>query len=505
MASRPGRMQADPRDSVWDVAVIGTGAGGGTAGFNLARSGRSVLFIERGPMKHELVVQNPFAPPSISQNASGWWPHSVRRREDTDGSSQAWIGCGLGGSTAVFTMVMDRFRPADFTPRRFAPKSSAETLPEIWPIAYEELEPYYREAEALFRVRGTDDPLTPTGGQLLQPAAPSGAELALHIVLQQSGLHPYRLHSACERVPGCGSCLGRLCTRACRNDAGRMCVLPAIQRHGAHVLSDCRVLRLEAVGRTVHSAVCLWNGEQVEIRAKTFVLGLHSMLTPALLLRSANASFPDGLGNSSGTVGRYLMCHVADSLLLSFDEPHGFANELLNHGLSLNDFYLRDGAKLGNIHAHAADCAGFRDSLLPCDENGATALFHTIVEDFPHAENRVTPAADSDDGVCWQYELPDELRHRSRMLVDAFADAISERCRVKLLQPSCSLNIGHACGTCRFGDDPRTSVLDRDNRIHDLDNVYVVDASFFPSSGGINPCLTVVANSLRVSALVARR
>jgi choline dehydrogenase-like flavoprotein len=324
-------------------------------------------------------------------------------------------------------------------------------------------------------------------------------------MLKQSGLHPYRLHSACERIPGCvGHCFGQICTRRCRNDAGRICVAPALENHGAHILPNCHVISLDAAGRTVQSAVCLWNGRRVAIRARIFVLALNAMLTPALLLRSANAAFPDGLGNSSGAVGRYLMYHVSDTIAVHFDWPRGFINGLLNHGLSLNDLYVHGGMKLGNIHAHAIVNSALRDATHSPDAAG-TAVFHTIVEDFPSADNRVTLARDSDDGVHWHYDVSDELRMRSELLVNAFADALRPKGRVKKLEPSCILNMGHVCGTCRFGTDPHTSVLAADNRIHDLDNAYVVDASFFPSSGGMNPSLTIVANSLRVSALIARR
>jgi choline dehydrogenase-like flavoprotein len=229
------------------------------------------------------------------------------------------------------------------------------------------------------------------------------------------------------------------------------------------------------------------------------VLALHALLTPALLLRSANELFPDGLGNSSGMVGRNLMFHVLDSLLVHFNDLHGQPNALLNHGLALNDFYTRDGVKLGNIQAHAANLGQF----LGEDTLASKAHFFTILEDFPYMTNRVMPKRGGDDGVCWEYRHSDELEFRRDMLTNAFVAALRPIRTVE--ERRGSLNIPHACGTCRFGADPHTSVLDRDNRIHDLDNAYVLDASFFPSSGGMNPSLTIVANSLRVSALIAKR
>jgi choline dehydrogenase-like flavoprotein len=131
--------------------------------------------------------------------------------------------------------------------------------------------------------------------------------------------------------------------------------------------------------------------------------------------------------------------------------------------------------------------------------------FATIVEDLPYPGNCVTAKSGSDSEIEYTYSYPDELGSRARTLREAFKGVLGRSFDVRLLQPSGMLNRGHVCGTCRFGDDPRTSVLDRDNRAHDLDNLYVLDASFFPSSGGINPSLTIVANSLRATDKIAQR
>ena len=460
-----------PGDRIWDIVVVGAGAGGGTAGYDLARRGRSVLFLERGV-------------------GAGWWPHPVRRKGDSDAASQAPIGCGIGGSTALFSMVMDRLRPMDF---------------ERWPIGFDEMEPYYWDAERLYRVRGTDDPLTSLPTWLLDPPAASPDECAIHATLQGRGLHPYRLHYAWEHVDDCeDACVRRVCTKACRNDAGRMCVRPALEQHGAHILPGCRVSRLNTRGREVMSATCVLDGRSIEIRARTFLLGLNALLTPALLLRSANESFPDGLGNGTGMVGRNLMFHASDHLLVRFPDLDGPLNTRMRHGVSLNDFYCVDGTKLGTIQAHAA-FVGLDAQRFGSDDRVGSAIFHTIVEDFPDAGNRVVPAPGSDDAISWEYSYPDELGARSDMLVRSFTAALGATCDVKAMSPRGELNATHACGTCRFGDDPRTSVLDRDNRVHELENLYVVDASFFPSSGGMNPSLTIAANALRVSSAVARR
>jgi len=132
-------------------------------------------------------------------------------------------------------------------------------------------------------------------------------------------------------------------------------------------------------------------------------------------------------------------------------------------------------------------------------------MFVAIVEDLPYLANRVTAKPGTEEEIVYTYRYPDELRYRAQMMSDGFMSAVAPVLGVRSMQPTGALNGSHVCGTCRFGDDPRTSVLDRDNRAHDLDNLFVLDASFFPSSGGINPSLTIVANSLRASEMIARR
>ena len=524
----------DPEDHLWDVIVIGTGAGGSTAGFNLARLGRSVLFVERGKLLHHdpAVVRGvPFSWTDNPERAlnHGWWPRPVYHREEEGGASvptRPLIGSGAGGSTAQFGAVMDRFRPQDFTPRRFFPDIPDASLPEAWPISYEEMVPFYERAESLYRVRGTQDPLTSTVNSLLEPPPASDRELAVFAALQGAGLNPYRIHSALERVPGCSGCPGMLCPRACRNDAARICLYPALERHGAKILPNCRAMRFVESGRVVKQAVCEWNGQRIALRARVFVLAANAFLTPALLQRSANERFPDGLANSSGLVGRNLMLHASNHLFTRLKRPAPGLGLNMNHGFSLNDFYVHDGTKLGNIHAHPL---ATRDEIMtflvqyykgfnllpgrllsPITSVGtflcrSWIVFAAIVEDLPYPGNYVAAKAGSEEDIVYTYRYPDELRHRSRMMCDGFKSAVAPLLDVRPLQPTGALNGGHVCGTCRFGDDPQTSVLDRDNRAHDLDNLYVLDASFFPSSGGINPSLTIVANSLRATDKIDQR
>ena len=516
-----------PEAQVWDAIVVGTGAGGATAGFNLARLGRSVLFVERGKLLHHdptVARGDPFSWTGDPEEAlnHGWWPRPFHQQDQKGAlvAARPPIGCGASGSTAHFNAVLDRFRPQDFLPRQFFPDAPDASLPESWPVSYEEMAPFYERAERLYRVRGTQDPLASSGSDLLEPPPASDRELAIFEALKGATLHPYRIHYALEQVPGCDGCAGMLCPHPCRNDAARICLYPALELYGARILPNCRAIRLEESRRVVGQVVCDWNGRRIALRARVFILAANAFLTPALLQRSASERFPDGLANSSGFVGRNLMLHAAAHL---FVRPKRANLGLeMNYGLSLNDFYVQNGEKLGNLHAHPVLNRDQAVKFVIENYRGLNGLpgplryriaskasfisrswtaFAAVVEDLPYPENRVEAKAGSDEDIVFTYLFPDELRRRASTIAHTFKSAVAARLDVR--SAGAELNGSHACGTCRFGDDPRTSVLDRDNRAHDLDNLYVLDGSFFPSSGGINPSLTIIANSLRATDKIA--
>jgi choline dehydrogenase-like flavoprotein len=490
---------SDAQHTTWDVVVIG--AGGGPAGLNFAKRGKSVLFVERGD-PWDGISSASRSPRFHSWDRKVIEPHGSA---ETETQQSFTVAHAVGGTTSVFAMVMDRFRPVDFTPHRFAHSAPESSLPATWPIEYEELAPYYAQAERLFRVRGSADPLTLIGDSLLTPLPPSTTESRICQTLMEGGLHPYSLHYAREHLEGCDGCPTGPCPKSCKNDAGRLCVVPAVESYGAHLITNCLVTKLETHARTVTRIIGRWNGQRISIRGKIVILAANAVATPALLLRSANDEFPQGIGNVSGMLGRNLMAHVSDYLAVKVDGIESAINRELHNGISFNDFYFHQGLKLGNIHAHAMELLPLLKELAPYLQTEApeagTALFATVVEDFPYPQNRVIATTETEDGLTWEYHHPRELRERSDRLISAFSQAIPSW-QVIVKRPAGMLNAAHICGTCRFGDDPTTSVLNRNNRAHELDNLFVLDASFFPSSGGINPSLTVVANSLRVSTLI---
>jgi choline dehydrogenase-like flavoprotein len=531
----------DPERVEWDVIVCGTGMGGGTLGYCLARAGRRVLFVEKGrsfldpqaPAYRGITAEevNNFSslPDAKRDEVLSLAGRSIDQIEDHSAARarhyRADVGCGTGGSSALYGMVLERLYPADFEPAEHH-QVAQSTLPDRWPISYRELEPYYLAAERLYRVRGTPDPLrNEPQDHLLPPPPLTPANDQVYQFLKEQGCHPYHLHLACEYVPGCECCQGFLCPRECKNDSARVCLLPAVREHAAQVLSQCAAIRLEASGHAVARLVCDWQGRRIALRGKYFVLAAGALATPVLLLNSRDQDWPRGIANRSGLVGRNLMRHALELVVLRPKDVRAVGN---TKELAFNDFYLRDGKKFGSVQSVGPlppllasmgklgprwRWVGYlRQALTPAWNflRARVIPLAAIVEDLPYHDNRVWPAEaapgmNSAPAFRLEYRLREEGRQRAQECSQAL---------VRLFKPLRAFGasasgdnklIAHVCGTCRFGTDPRTSVLDRDCRAHDLDNLYVVDASFFPSSGGINPSLTIAANALRVADhLIAR-
>jgi choline dehydrogenase-like flavoprotein len=532
-AYAPDDREAEP----WDVIVVGTGMGGSTVGHALARLGRRVLFIERGMFLFGgadrgdgRLATDPDERPEARMRR-GWWPLAIEGKTNS-GKMEffAPLGCGSGGTTNLYAAQLERLAPSDFRPRASHPDVADSTLPESWPISYEELVPYYRRAEELFRVRGTPDPLNPDpGAKLIEPPPLSARDQAFFDSFRELGLNPYRAHVGYEFIPGCEECGGTMCPRACKNDAGRICLMPALERHGARILSECEVLGLSADATRVTSVRCRKDGREFSIAGKIVVLAAGAYRTPILLLNSTSAAWPAGLANRSGAVGRNLMVHAGDFVAVRAKRKLSIVGP--KKAISLNDFYLSQGRKLGTFQSvgisvewgyilyflrtkFAKGAGSWRKLTNPFLRMVAhaaafhfrnAAMFATIVEDLPYWENRVLPDPQSKNGMRFEYSYPAELRERNLLFRKRLAAALAPRHRILVLSGQNSLNFGHVYGTCRFGTDPATSVLDKHNRAHDVENLYVVDASFFPSSGGMNPTLTIAANALRVADAIDRR
>lgn len=529
----------------WDAIVIGTGMGGATLGYALARAGWRVLFCEKGKSHldgaqtlrgdyAESFFPRPKAPqPEHRQILSQAGRYSDLIEDQSFSRSRTFIpfvGSGTGGSTALYGMALERFFPTDFQPRRNFPNANETTLPEEWPVSYAELAPYYEAAEKLYRVRGTPDPLrvSEQRGHLKAPPplTPAGAEL--YDFFERKGLHPYRLPMACEFVPECECCQGYLCARGCKNDAANICLQPALAEYGAQLLDECEVTRLDATRTEVTGVACARHGESVILQGKIVVLAAGALETPSILLQSVSRDWPQGLANDSGMVGRNLMRHHIDLHLVVPNTPGPLENRFKE--LAFNDFYEFNGEKLGSVQSlgrlPSAEIltASMEQDLRNGPVPGAGGFFKLMklaitplvsrlvsrnlalaatLEDLPYLDNRVMPLSSTTGRTAGRLSIQYQMRPEGRTRVAAFrrlvAQALKPYKTTLIKQAENNQRIAHACGTCRFGLNPADSVLDKHNRAHDLANLYVVDSSFFPSSAGTNPSLTIAANALRVA------
>ncbi|WP_301549850.1 GMC oxidoreductase [Mycolicibacterium sp. P1-5] len=513
--------------------------GGGTLGYRLAQAGRRVLFVEKGrstlPGTPGTIrsAMPELAEPAATRSKRTYYDALARGGRSTDEVEDIsgrrakrfvpFIGSGTGGSSALYGMVCERFFARDFTPRQNFADPGDSTVPEAWPVSYDEMRPWYAAAETLLGVRGQPDPLRPDAGLNLPAAPPFSADnQPLVKYLTDSGLHPYHLPMACDYRVGCATCQTFLCAQSCKNEPGRNAVLPAITEHDAQLLSECRVMYLEADRTQVRQVICEHPSGRLALRAKVIVLAAGALATPVLLLNSRSGDWPRGLANSSDMVGRNLMRHLLDPVMLW---PHSDSTITgANKEIGLNDFYFYGGQKYGTVQSFGAippmewltNRPGPQAKALRVMSPAVRRVYEkfftgglilaAMMEDLPYADNRVLLSENSkNDGrqrMRIQYRLHTNEIERHTAFLRLFKEVLKPFRTRGLGSGKENSNLGHVCGTCRFGTDPTTSVLDPQNRAHEVDNLYVVDSSFFPSSAGLNPSLTVAANALRVAEIL---
>ena len=514
----------------YDVIIIGTGAGGGTLAYKLAErtarngNGKRILVLERGDW--------------VAREAENWDPRAVVG-DDRYGCHEQWSdGNGstfepgthynVGGNTKFYGAALWRMRERDF-----GALQHHGGLSPAWPVSYDEFEPWYAEAERLYQVHGArgDDPTDPRASSAFPypPVSHEPRVQRLHDDLTAIGRKPFPapvgvrldekdpVRSACIR---CGTCDGFPCLVQAKSDSEVLCIRPAIDGGGVELRTRTKVKRLEtsASGREVTSVVAECDGEEVRFSGDVVVVAGGAINSAAMLLASANTAHPSGLANSSGTLGRFYMCHNNSMLLALSTEPNATR---FHKSFALADFYFGAddfdyplgliqmmGKVDSEVLAKGAPRGTPKKILALMASHGLP--FWLTSEDLPDADNRVTL---SDSGqICLSYT--DNNLEGHRRLVAMLKSMLGHiGCETEHLLPH-NVYIGakiplagvaHQCGTARFGTDPKTSVLDLNCKAHDVDNLYVVDSSFFPSSSAVNPALTIIANALRVGDHLAAR
>ncbi|WP_425097889.1 GMC oxidoreductase [Tropicibacter sp. S64] len=509
-------------DTPWDAIVIGTGMGGGTIGQALAEAGQKVLFLEKGPAGFRSEVNglsDVFVPEA--RLTRGLWPEPLHvTLNGRDAAFHAPLGAGVGGSSVFYAATLERPERHDLEETDGRPHPTGG-----WPVGFEAMEPYYARAARQFRVYGSPDPLSPEAPIPLRAAPQLNAtEQALMDSLSAGGLHPYHAHTALERVPDCLRCLGTKCPKRCKMDGRSAGVDPALATGNATLIDRADVTRLATEGNAITHVETRIDGRTQIFRAKRYILAGGALGSAHLLLKSASEAHPTGLANTSGLVGRNLMFHLNE--IFALWPKGGELEDGATKAISLRDLY-HSGARFGTVQAMGIRAAygeivfylnqmlarsrfagvpGARHltrlpAAIAARLFGQAQLFVGLMEDLPYPENRVTFDPAHPERLQVIYTFADELLHRRRAFRRAIRQAFRGHRRMFLgIAPE--LNYGHPCGTLRFGHDPKTSVLRPDCRSHDIANLWVTDASFMPTSMGVNPSLTIAANALRVADIL---
>lgn len=490
-----------------EVAIIGSGMGGGMLARALAERGIEVLVIERG---HRL--------PREAQN---WDPKSVFREHRyknaglwKNGSDKSDFMPGVhyyvGGNTKVYGASLIRFREKDFQEYQ-----AAEGTSPAWPFSYEDLEPYYLAAEKALKVRGSagaDPTEPPRSGDYPFPALDHDRYVeSFANSLRREGLHPYQMSMGVDFGSGgncirCKTCDGFPCQLGAKNDSETCGIDPALATGKARLLEGVTVKRLihDASGKKIIKAIGSIGDQEIEIIAKTFVVSGGAANSAALLLQSNSEKHPSGLSNSSGLVGRNWMVHNA-TFMVGWN-PGRRNDSVFQKTLAFNDWYFESqaGYPLGNVQMLGKLQADmFKDSKpwIPTSVLRAFAS-HSIdiyleSEDLPDKDNYVSVDENGKITVNWK---PNNLAAHGQLIKQARSSLKRAGFPIVFKQTMGIETNSHMCGTLVAGRDPKKSVLDEFCRSHDVENLFVVDSSFFPSSGAANPALTIAAQAYRVAA-----
>jgi len=515
----------------YDVAIIGTGAGGGTLAWALAGTGKRILLIERG----EYVPREKDNWSTRAVNLEGKYNTNEVWRDQDGKELHPHTNYYVGGNTKFYGAALFRLRREDFGEIKHHGGISP-----AWPVSYEDMEPYYTQAERLYQVhgeRGVDPTDPPAGAPYPHPPVSHEPRVQqLSDDFARLGRRPFHVplgvmldeknpqKSRCIR---CETCDGHPCLVYAKSDAQVICVDPALAHPSVTLVTGAHVTRLEtsASGREVTRIVVDRGGVTEAYAAGIVVVACGAINSAALLLRSANDKHPRGLANGSDTVGRHYMGHVNSVLMAVSKCPNP---TVFQKTLALNDFYFGSedwDHPMGHISfvgkldgetlkaGAPAIAPGFTLDLMAKH----SLDFWLTSEDLPDPDNRVT--LDREGNIVLAYKPNNEEGHRR--LIAKLKSLMSQQTKCRVHGHECHeglfarnlylgqriplAGVAHQNGTIRFGRDPQTSALDANCKAHELDNLYVVDASCFPSSAAVNPALTIMANALRVGEHLKER
>jgi len=501
----------------WDIIIIGSGMGGSVAAFELSKNYK-VLLLERGPsyISHS---------DRLSLNTDdGRFLDNISLNVNNDLKVLKFpIGNGSGGGTLLYGAQLERFKSSDFEYKKYCAKDEYSNNFIDWPISLEDLDDYYKRAEDLFKISNiyefNRDKLN------YNPVKFKYIQKAFFDEFKKLGLAPYYSNVAYDFIEGCTGCGSKICINKCKNDAAKICIQPALINNKLYLLNGAEVIKINTTRENedhfADGVVIIKDNKKYEINGKMVILASGALSSPKLLFNSANTFFPQGLGNISNQLGKNLMFHNSDFFLIKPKKYH--IDDNINYKfISTDYFYIHEGVKYGTFQSVGIQLNSFYISKflinkfniiigkpnklilkiinlfsLFCEYFSLNRfVFASIIEDYPYPHNYVNLNT-KDNSI--HYTISNEQSKRSFKMKDLIREKIKDYYYITSISSKINLNLGHPCGTCRMGFGPNDSVLNKYNQVHFYKNLYVLDSSFFVSSGSTNPSLTIAANSLRVS------
>jgi choline dehydrogenase-like flavoprotein len=490
----------------YDVIVVGGGAGGATFAYACARAGKSVLVLERGKRS---------TPTSPSHDEKAMLidkrPYDDREVDVNGSARRLYMGGVLGGGTSLYGGALVRPSEEDFQPGKYYGKRIPRAIWD-WPISYSDLEPHYTEAEQLYGVAGCGEedftPLQkPAGGYPKDPLPLHPLNQRLIAANRLHGLRPFRLPLAIDasRCLCCGVCAGYICPTGARSSAEQLLERAIAAGYPIQIKTQVEVERLVAErgsGATI-SVLDRVSGKRSSYRARRYALGAGAIGSSLLLLRS---------GIDGPLVGRNYMMHLSSIVVGIFPQTSNAETSFVKQ-VGFADYYFgtkKYPHKMGMVQSLPVPGPLMTAKLSPFLPAPVRQFLREhilplagLIEDLPNPANRVSLGPNGEARLAHRFGKYDVVRRKrltpyiARILKRAGAVYCLKRQRFS------DEHVAHQCGTLRFGDDPAHAVLDPDCRMYANPSVFAVDGSFLPTSLGVGPGLTIMANALRVAARVA--
>ena len=480
------------------VAIVGSGMGGATTAYGLAKLGIDCLVLERGDFvkkedanwsAREIFINQKYKPDEKWLDEKG--------KPFTPG-----VHYIVGGNTKVYGSSLPRFREIDFEEIRHK-----EGISPAWPFKYKDIEPYYCEAESLYRVHGTtgEDPTEPTRSKPF-PYPPLSHEKYISNLAQKlkaAGVKPHsnamgvdlKLDGKCIR---CRTCDGFVCKLDAKSDAQTCALEPAISTGNVKLETNLKVTNVVVKNGRVEHLIANKNGQEVKIYAKKYVLSLGAVNTAALLLKSGN------IANSSDLLGKNFMMHN-NAHIAAFD-IRSKNDVIFQKTLSFSDWYIDGGSGyplgavqlIGKVQGIMMKSYATKVPLSILKFIADRSVeFVVMNEDLPSTNNRVEI---NQNGMIQIFRKALNTSAHKELMTKTKKVLKRAGFQAIFVQPfDISMN-SHQCGTSVAGHDAKFSVVDEYCRSHDIENLYLIDGGFFPSSAAMNPALTIAAQALRVVA-----